>query len=263
MIRNLKDLLASGETALGTWTQIAAPELVDIIGLNGFQFTIIDCEHGHFGMETAENLSRACDAVGIASAVRVPRNDPVLIMKALDAGIRHVVVPNLASADGARQAVLATRFGPSGLRGACPCCRSGGHFIRNWKDYVAAEEGRTGAIGLVETREGYEAIAEIVAVRELTALMFGPFDLSVSMGLEGDWRAPAVQRAVTDMISRALDAGHPVMMPVFSPDPEECRMLIADYRALGVRTFVIGSDKILIAHSFDQWTQALGVPSQE
>lgn len=257
MTKDLKDILANDRLSLGTWSQIAAPEMVDLVGLNGFEFTVIDCEHGFFGMETAENLSRAADAVGIAAAVRVAANDATMIMKALDAGIRHVVVPNLSTAEEAERAVAATRFGPQGLRGACPCCRSGGHFIRNWKAYVAEEEARVGAIGLVETKEGYENFAEISRNREMAAFMFGPFDLSVSMGLEGNWRDERVLSAVRDMVARAVDAGHRVMMPVFSPDQEECRQLIDDWRARGVNTFVVGSDKILVASSFAAWTQKL------
>lgn len=257
MAKDLKSLLESDNVSLGTWSQIAAPEMVDLIGLNGFEFTIIDCEHGFFGMETAENLSRAADAVGIASALRVPANDPVMIMKALDAGIRHVVVPNMSSAEEADRAVAATRFGPHGLRGACPCCRSGGHFIRNWKAYVAEEEARVGAIALVETREGYENFAEICKNGEISAFMFGPFDLSVSMGLEGNWRDQRVMSAVGDMVNRAVDAGRTVIMPVFSPDKSECSEQIADWRSRGVNTFVIGSDKILVADSLSEWTTAL------
>ncbi|GAB5467568.1 MAG: aldolase/citrate lyase family protein [Rhodospirillales bacterium] len=252
-----KELLADPAVTLGTWTQIAAPEMVDLVGLNGFRFTIIDCEHGFFGLETAENLARAADAVGIAALVRVPTNDPVVIMKALDAGIRHVVVPNVASSAEAERAVAATRFGPVGLRGACPCCRSGGHFIRNWRDYVAQEEARVGAVALVESEAGYRNFAEIAAVEGLTAIMIGPFDLSVSMGLQGDWRAPRVVAAVREMIETAVAKGHRVVMPVFAPDPAECARQIAGYRALGVESFVVGSDKILVAEAFARWTTTL------
>lgn len=257
MSRDLKALLASEELALGTWSQIAAPEMVDLIGLNGFDFTIIDCEHGFFGIETAENLARAADANNIAAAVRVERNDPIEIMKALDAGIRHVVVPNLSNAEEAERAVAATKFGPHGLRGACPCCRSGGHFIRNWRDYVAEEEARVGVIGLVESVEGFENIETIAAVAGMTALMFGPFDLSVSMGLEGDWRHARVRNAVDEMIQCAKESGQRVLMPVFSPDPGECVELTAHYRQAGVTTIVLGSDKILVADALSNWSSRL------
>jgi len=257
MTRDLKSLLASPDTTLGTWTQIAAPELIDLIGLNGFGFTVIDCQHGPFGIETAENLARAADANDIAVALRVSRNDPVEIMKALDAGIRHVVVPNVETGEGAARAVAATRFGPNGLRGACPCCRSGGHFIRNWQSYVEAEENRTGAIALVETALGHQNIAEICATSGLSALMIGPFDLSVSLGLQGNWRRSEVMEAVIDMIGCAKSSDLPVIMPVFAPDPEECKDLTARWQSEGVSSFVVGSDKILIAEAFSSWTSKL------
>ena len=178
-------------------------------------------------------------------------------MKALDAGIRHVVIPNLETAEDAERAVAATRFGPHGLRGACPCCRSGGHFIRDWSEYVAEEEARVGAIALVETARGVENIDAIVQVSGLTALMCGPFDLSVSMGFNGDWRAPEVSEAVEHMVSRAAAAGVPVVMPVFSPDKREAKALIERWRGRGVSTFVVGSDKILISDAFGQWSARL------
>lgn len=257
MTRDLKALLRSDQISLGTWTQIAAPELVDLIGLNGFGFTIIDCQHGPFGIETAEKLARAADANGIASAVRLADNDPVQIMKALDAGVRHVVIPNLETAEAAQQAVAATKFAPHGLRGACPCCRSGGHFIRNWTEYVVEEEARVGAIALVETAKGVENIEDILSVQGLTALMCGPFDLSVSMGFEGNWRAREVGDAVAHMATTAVAAGVPVMMPIFSPDEGEAKRLMDHWRNLGITTFVIGSDKILVADAFSRWTNFL------
>lgn len=257
MTRDFGALLRTDALTIGTWSQIAAPELIDLIGLNGFGFTIMDCEHGVFGIETAEKLARAADANDIACAVRVERNDPVTIMKALDAGIRHVVVPNLSTAEEAERAVAATKFAPAGLRGACPCCRAGGHYIRNWSDYVAEEEARVGIVGLVETAEGLCNIEAIVATEGLAALMFGPFDLSVSMGLNGDWRHEDVLGGVERMIEAACSAGLPVVMPVFAPGPDECRELIGRWRALGVNCFVLASDKILIATAFADWTSGL------
>ena len=257
MTRDLKALLASSETVLGTWTQIAAAEVMDLVGLNGFEFSIIDCQHAPFGIETADNLIRAADANNIAAVVRVSRNDPVEVMKALDAGARHVVIPNIETADEASHAVAATKFGPDGLRGACPCCRSGGHYIRNWADYVRDEEAQTGAIALVETVEGHRNIAEICAVPGLSAIIPGPFDLSVSMGLNGDWRHRHVSDAVEDIVDAAQTSGIPVMMPVFSPDPSECREMIDKWSGQGVTNFVIGSDKIIVAEAFSSWSRAL------
>ena len=257
MMNDLKQLLRSGETVLGTWSQIAAPEVVDLIALNGFSFSIIDCQHAPIGIESAENLARACRANGIAPVARVATGEPATIMQMLDAGIPHVVVPDVATRSDAERTVAATRYGPQGLRGACPCVRSAGHFTRNWPDYVAAEEARVGAIALVETEKGLENFTAIAAVSELSAIMIGPFDLAVSMGLKGDWRAPEVKDAVAGMVRTAVAHGQSVMMPVFSSDPGECHELINGYRAMGVSTFIVGSDKILIADAFEKWTSRL------
>jgi len=250
---DLGALLSSDEISLGTWTQVAAPELIDLLSLNGFDFTVFDAQHGPFGVETAERLSRAADASGMASAIRLPSDDPTSIMKALDAGIRHVVIPNVQTGEEAARIVAATRFGPDGLRGACPCCRSGGHYIRDWRGYVAEEEARVGAIALVETAEGARAAGGIAATEGLAALMVGPFDLSVSMGHRGDWRHAEVADAVDRIVGAAQDAAIPVMMPVFAPTPSECRALIDRWTERDVRTFLLGSDKILIADAFTVW----------
>lgn len=251
---NLGDLLAEDRTTLGTWNQIAAPEILDILGTNGFDYAVIDCEHGPFGIETAERQGRACRAAGIAPAVRVSRNDPVEIMRALDAGLPHVIVPSIGDREATARAVAATRFAPRGLRGACPCVRSAGHFTQDWPGYARAEEVWTGIIALVETAEGVRNFAGIAATEGLAGVMFGPFDLAVSMGLDGDWRATSVRSALEDMTARAHDAGLATLMPVFSPDPAECADLIEGWRMRGVRSFLIGSDKIVLASAFSNWS---------
>lgn len=252
-----KQLLNSDKIVLGTWSQIAAPEIVDLIGLNGFSFSIIDCQHAPIGIEAAERLSRACRANGLAPLVRVPSGDAVGIMQMLDAGIPHVVVPDVSSKSDAETIVAATRYGPAGLRGACPCVGSAGHFTRDWMAYVAEEEARVGAIALVETEQGVENFSEIASVEDLTAIMIGPFDLAVSMGQNGNWRAKEVSDAVAEMINMAVAKGQKVIMPVFSSDPGECRELVDEYQTMGVTTFVVGTDKILIADAFEKWTSQL------
>ena len=96
--RSFVQIVRSGKPALGTWSQIASEECIDMLGAAGLQFTIIDCEHGAFGIETAEKLFRACDANDLAPLVRAPSNDPIFIGRALDAGAVGVVVPGISTA---------------------------------------------------------------------------------------------------------------------------------------------------------------------
>jgi len=252
-MKGLGDILTAEGQTFGTWAQIPAPEVIDMVGLNGFGFVVVDCQHAPFGMQTAERLARAAAATGMAAGVRVSRLDEVEILKALDAGISHVVVPDIGSAADAARAVAATRFAPHGTRGACPCVRSGAHFVRDWKDYAATQEAETGAIALVESVDGMAEIEAIAATPGLSALMAGPFDLSVSMGLNGDWRDSRVTDALRRLLGAAQDNGIPTIMPVFSADPVECRDLVDQWSEAGVRCFMIGSDKIIIANAFGSW----------
>lgn len=241
------DLLALDRPAVGTWTQIASAECVDMLGAAGFDFAIVDCEHGAFGIETAENLFRACDANGLAPLARAPgRGDARWIGRALDAGAAAVVVPGIGSAADAAEAVAAARYAPGGTRGACPCVRAGGHFIRDWSAFEAAEAAK-GVVALVETRDGLDDIEAICATPGLLALLVGPFDLSVSLGFRGDYRAPEVEAAIGRMLAAAASAGLPVMAPVFDPDPLEARRQRDAWASRGVRLFVAGTDKIIFA----------------
>lgn len=214
---DLRTLLASQEPAFGTWSQFASAEVVDIVAASGFDFTIIDTEHGFFGLETAEGLIRAADAGGIVPLLRVPENAPYMIAKALDAGAAAVVVPKIETPDQAASAVSAARFEPEGRRGACPCVRAGGHLVTDWRGFSTRSNRESGVVALLETPRGADNIESILAVPGITAILLGPFDLSVSMGYEGDFVHPSVISALERMVDSALAAGVPTIMPVFSP----------------------------------------------
>lgn len=255
--RGFPDLLSLDRPALGTWSQLRSEEVIDIVGAAGFDFTIIDCEHGAFGIEMAEKLIRACDANGVVPLVRAPSADAIFVGQALDAGAAAVVVPGIASADQARAMVAATRFAPEGTRGACPCVRAGDHFIRDWRSYVAAQRGTTGVIALVETRQGLDAIDDICAVDGLLALLIGPFDLSVSLGRAGDYLHEDVQSAIDRMLAAARANALPVIAPVFDPDPVAARRQRESWQARGARMLVVGTDKIIVADGLARYRAAL------
>ncbi len=254
--RSFQDLLTNG-SSLGTWSQIASAEIIDMLGAAGLDFTIVDCEHGAFGIETAENLFRACDASGIAPLVRAPSLDPTFIGRALDAGAAAVIIPGVATAAQAKAAVAAGRFAPEGTRGACPCVRAGGHYITDWRGYAGQQQRGTGVMALVETGEGLSNIEAICRTEGLLALVIGPFDLSVSLGHQGDYRHLDVQAAVGRMLAAATAAKLPVIAPIFNPDIVEAKRQQAEWQAKGVNHFVVGTDKIIFANAVSQYRNAL------
>jgi 4-hydroxy-2-oxoheptanedioate aldolase len=254
--RSFQSLLAKG-SSLGTWSQIMSAEVIDMLGAAGLDFTIVDCEHGAFGIETAENLFRACDANGIVPIVRAPSPDPGFVGRALDAGAAAVLMPGIATAEQARAAVAAGRFAPEGTRGACPCVRAGGHYITDWRGYVGAQQRETGMMALVETAEGLSNIEAICAVEGLLALVIGPFDLSVSLGFQGDYRHRDVQAAIDRMLNAARKAKLTVVAPIFNPDIAEAKRQQEEWRVKGVSHFVVGTDKIIFANAVSRFSTAL------
>lgn len=257
--RGWPDLVSLERPALGTWTQIASEECVDMLGAAGLDFTIVDMEHGAISIETAERLFRAADANDLVPMVRIARPDPSLVGQALDAGAAVVIAPGVESAADARALVAGGRYAPDGTRGACPCIRAGGHFVRDWRSYVANQRTATGVMALVETRAGLEAIEEICNVEGLLGIVIGPFDLSVSLGLAGDYMTDEVQRAIDRMIAAAKATALPVFAPIFSPDAADARVQQESYASRGADHFIIGTDKILFSDAVARYTNQLSL----
>ncbi len=246
MRQGFQRLLQGDRRVLGTWTQFADADVVDLLGGAGYDFTIIDCEHGAFGIETAARLVRACEAAGLVALVRVPRGDHALAQKALDSGAAGIVAPGVESAGEAQDWVRALRFAPEGTRGACPIVRAAGHSLHAWDDTVRQQDGN-GLVLLVETVAGVQASEAIAATPGLGGLMVGPFDLSASMGCAGQVQSAAVQSAVGRVVAAARDAGIAPWMPVFAPDAAELGRQVQAWAGRGVRHFPVGADKIMLA----------------
>jgi 4-hydroxy-2-oxoheptanedioate aldolase len=244
---NLKELLASPKLVLGTWSQSASPEMLEIVGYSNFDFTIIDTEHGYFGLETAENLVRAAEAAGIIPIVRVAVNETHLIMKSLDIGAHGVVVPQITNRDEAQKAVRAARYSPQGMRGACPCIRAGQHLVRDWDRFSAKSNRECVVILLVEGVDGMKNICEIISTDGLDAVMLGPFDLSVSLGVGGQLDHPLVVNFMTEMVGLCREHNVEFFVPNFDLELESAKNAIDRWRALGCTNFTIGTDKLLFA----------------
>lgn len=152
----LKQKLDAARFLLGTWSQSASPEMLEIIGYAKFDFTVIDTEHGFFGLETAENLVRTAEAAGISPVIRVAVNEPHLIMKALDIGAEGVIVPQVTTREEAERAISAARYHPQGTRGACPCVRVGEHYITEWDRHAARANHEVVVIVLIEVGRGWK-----------------------------------------------------------------------------------------------------------
>lgn len=179
MARSLKERLRAGETLLGAWCMVPSTLTAESLGRAGFDWVLIDLQHGCMGYETAVEMIRAVDLGGATPIVRAPWNEPGLIGRLLDAGALGVVVPMIETADDAHRAVQAALYPPVGRRSFGPIrvgMRDGPGYFRDANDRILV-------IPMIETASALAQVEAIAQTPGVDALFVGPFDLSISLGL--------------------------------------------------------------------------------
>ncbi|KWX57360.1 HpcH/HpaI aldolase/citrate lyase family protein [Mycobacterium sp. NAZ190054] len=239
--------LAGGRPAWGTWVQTRSAEAGEAAAATGYDFVVIDMQHGSHSVAEAATLIRAIGAHDASPVVRLPGPSPQLVGHLLDAGAHGVLVPDLRTADDARRVVQAARYAPRGTRGACPTVPATGHGAIPWPDYRAWAEEQVMVWGLIETPEAVDNIDDIVATG-LHAVVLGPFDLAVAMGLDGDVTHPDVVAALARVTAAATAAGAETVAVLFDDVAG-----IAD----GARRWLDSGCRIITASS-DRWCLTRG-----
>jgi 4-hydroxy-2-oxoheptanedioate aldolase len=182
-----------------------SPLSAEALGRCGFDWILVDMQHGCMDYEAALAMIRAIDLSPAVPIVRVPWNEPGIIGRVLDAGALGVVAPMIQSANDARRMVDACLYPPAGRRSFGPV-RVG---LRDGPGYFANANGRVAVIPMIETTEALSEVEAIAAVPGVDALFVGPFDLSVALGLPpGDNDGePAFDAAICRVAAAARAAG--------------------------------------------------------
>jgi len=204
---SLKKKLAAGKKALGLWLALGNNATAEIAGLAGYDWVMIDHEHGPGDFQSAIAQMQALAAFDTTCLIRVPWNDQVYIKRALDAGAEGIMVPMIETPDEARAAVAACRYPPNGIRGAATSSvRAADYGIRE-ADYVANAEARLMIICQIETPKGIDNIEAIAAVEGVDMLFVGPSDISTNLGYAKQRDHPEVKAVLADVEKRIKDAG--------------------------------------------------------
>jgi len=256
ILSRLREVLKK-DFVLGTWSQSASPEVLEILGYTGYDFTIIDTEHGYYGLETAENLVRTSEAAGIPSIIRVAVNQPHLIMKALDIGAQGVLVPQITSQEEAIQVIQSAKYNPLGNRGACPCIRVGQHRVKEWERFSTKSNENAYTMVIIEGDKGFQNVEEIIKTDHLDAVMIGPFDMSVSLGLGGDLNHPKIIEFMKKVISLGEKYNVDVFLPNFDLNPNIANESINKWKEIGAKYFTVGTDKLLISQHFENFQKTI------
>ena len=243
----IREALDKRNLALGTWVQMRNPEACELVAAGGYDFVIIDMEHGSFGWDGAVDMIRAVEYGGATPVIRLPGDSIVDIKKALDAGALGVIIPKICSGKEALQVVKAAKYEPSGRRGACPVVRATAHGLLDWKMYRKWSDENVMVWAIVETMEAIENIADIVS-QGLDAIVLGPFDLSMAMGFQGDVEHPQVKRELIRISEIALKKGVECVAVLFDMEPEQILRSAKFWKEKGCRMITTSSDRGILSH---------------
>jgi 4-hydroxy-2-oxoheptanedioate aldolase len=210
----MKDKLQAGEPAFGVSVMIPSPQLVEMLGAYGFDWVLLDCEHGTLTLESVELMTMAAEAAGMTAIARPMSNSAAHILQVLDRGVRGVQVPHVRNAGEARAAVDAVKYHPLGRRSLAAGTRAAAYDAHgSLADHVRSANAQTLIAAQIEDREALEHLDEILAVEEIDVFFVGPSDLSQSMGHPGNPKAPEVAKAIDDCLARIRAAGRVPGMP--------------------------------------------------
>ena len=211
---------------LGTFVEVGAPALVEILGLAGFDFAVIDCEHAAFSGELVGQLIRAAEAAAISPVVRIRRNDPEAVLEALDLGAAGLHIPQIDTPEAALRAVRASKFPPLGCRGFNPFVRAAHYGTTSVEEFRQTSDEDTLVVLHIEARESIEKIAEIVAVPGFDVAFLGPYDLSQTLGIPGEVTHPRVREAMHSIVRAAEPYG--VAVGCFANTPEQAQIWLRE-----------------------------------
>lgn len=202
---HIKERWRAGEVTLGAWLMIPDALSAEILAKGGFDWVLVDMQHGCMDYETAVSMIRSIDLAGATPIVRVPWNEPGIIGRMLDAGAMGIVAPMIETPEDAERLVQACRYAPVGRRSLGPV-RVG---ARDGMGYVATANERVCVLPMIETVSALESVEAIAAVPGVDALLVGPFDLSMALGLppgDNDGQ-PAFDAAIARINAAARDQG--------------------------------------------------------
>ncbi|MDI6028801.1 aldolase/citrate lyase family protein [Corticibacterium sp. UT-5YL-CI-8] len=199
----LRRKLEAKQPVIGMMVGFPSPWFVDMLALSGFDFVVIDAEHGSIDPGQAEVMVRAAEGGGMSVLARVP-NVAHEILRFLDIGVLGIQVPHIHDAEDTRAAVDAIRYPPHGKRGLATITRAAGYGIDvTAKDYVEIANRELLCCPMIETVEALQNVDAIASTPGVDVLILGPGDLSNAMGHGGDRTHPEVKAACALVINRA------------------------------------------------------------
>ena len=234
-----KAKLAAGEVVFGAIITRYAPDLVEIFGALGYDFVMIDCEHGPMNLDQVEHMVRAGEAFGITPIARIPNHEESTILRFLDRGLQGIIVPHINTGEEAAGVAAAARYYPEGHRGM------GGGRAHDYGVGVTRDESTTWVnsnvlvIPMVEEVTAVQNLDQILAVPGADVLHVAASDLGQSMGFPP---VSEVRRVMGEVIPRVRAAGKNVGVGGNNPGDAAG---VAEFIKLGANFVTVSSQGLM------------------
>lgn len=243
----LKEKIKNKEVVVGTFLFSSSPVVMEILGLSGLDFVIIDTEHGPTGTVDTQRLAtliRAAETAGTVPLVRIPERDRIMTQKVLDSGAKGIVVPWINTGEEAAEAVAFSKYPPRGVRGACYLTRGANYSIGFTEEYWNDANENTMVVPLIENQEGVDNIKDIITTPGVDFVFFGGRDYSMSMG-HPVVNNPDTRNAMMHLEKVCREHDVPLARFLYPPFEESTKIAIKE----GFRVLVAGGDVSLLAHA--------------
>ncbi|CAG4993986.1 2-keto-3-deoxy-L-rhamnonate aldolase [Dyadobacter sp. CECT 9275] len=239
-MKNLKKRLKQGETLHGCWLNTGSSLTAEIVGLAGFDWVLIDLEHGAGSERDVFNQLQALEHTATAAIVRVESSESQRIHRVLDMGAEGIMCPKITGPEGALKVVQGLHYPPDGKRGVAKMVRATG-FGQYFDQYYRDAKDNMLGVAQIETVEVLDHLDEVAAVEGIDVLFVGPADLSMELGIFGQFDHPRFKEALKATVDAAGKAGKATGILFFNPDDYKI------YHDLGIRFLACGSDATFVA----------------
>lgn len=241
-IRQIRKSLAEGKASIGSWIQIPHASIAEVLGAAGYDWVAVDLEHGSVSPHQLPDLFRAIELGGALPLARVAQGQTKDCKQALDAGAGGIIVPMVESADQLASVRDNCRWPPAGTRGVG---FSRANLFGQYFEAYRTEAQAPLLVAMIEHVRAVENLPEILRVEGLDAVLVGPYDLSSSMGITGQFDAPEFLAAMSRFSQLCGEFCIPCGLHVVSPDPAALRQELAN----GYRFIAFGMDSVFLARS--------------
>lgn len=239
-MKKIKQRLQQGETLHGCWLNLGSSVTAEIVGGSGYDWVLIDLEHGTGVEKDVLVQLQALEHTAAAAIVRVEGSQRQRIHRILDMGAEGIMVPRVNTLAEAKEVVSGLHYPPHGIRGVAKMVRATG-FGQHFQSYY--ENAKDNILGIVqiETTEVLDHLDAIAALDGIDVLFIGPADLTMALGIFGQFDHPLFVNAVNATVAAAAKAGKATGILFFNPDDYQ------RYHQLGIRFLACGADGSFVA----------------